>query len=372
MRILYLCTYYHRAMIFRNAIDNLEKRGNKLLAFNAVQKGTVIDPKYEGIMDEKVVHSECFKKNDRYVYFYKQNKIFNAVKKQIDLKDWELIHSHTLFNGGWVAYKLKRDYGIPYVVSVRNVDENVFLRIPFFKKIARKIMRNASGVLFLSESYKERFVPKCFSKEEQKIIQSKCVVIPNALEAFWLENKGKPRKRPDKKVHLLCVGKIDHNKNMRTVIKAAEHLMKKGWDISFTVVGQVNDERELNILKEKSFVDILSYKSKEELLDIYRQHDIFVLPSYFETFGRVYAEAMSQGVPVIYTRGQGFDGFFGEGEVGYSVQANGVDEIAEAIERICHNYENISTSCIEKCTYFDAESIAERLEIFYKDAILLF
>ena len=38
---------------------------------------------------------------------------------------------------------------------------------------------------------------------------------------------------------------------------------------------------------------------------IYRENDIYVMPSIIETFGLVYAEAMSQGLPVIYTRGQG-------------------------------------------------------------------
>ena len=38
-----------------------------------------------------------------------------------------------------------------------------------------------------------------------------------------------------------------------------------------------------------------------------------------ESFGLTYAEAMSQGVPVIYSKGQGFDGQFKEGVVGYHV-----------------------------------------------------
>jgi len=43
------------------------------------------------------------------------------------------------------------------------------------------------------------------------------------------------------------------------------------------------------------------------------------MPSITETFGLVYAEALSQGLPVLYTRGQGFDRQFEEGEVGYAV-----------------------------------------------------
>ena len=40
----------------------------------------------------------------------------------------------------------------------------------------------------------------------------------------------------------------------------------------------------------------------------------FCLPSHAETFGLVYVEAMSQGLPIIY-EGQGFDKQFQDGEV---------------------------------------------------------
>ena len=72
MRILYVCTYYHRAMIFRDSMDYLEKRGHSVLAFNAVAKGAKIDGKYRSIMDEKVIHRDCFNKYDRFLFHWKQ------------------------------------------------------------------------------------------------------------------------------------------------------------------------------------------------------------------------------------------------------------------------------------------------------------
>jgi glycosyltransferase involved in cell wall biosynthesis len=59
---------------------------------------------------------------------------------------------------------------------------------------------------------------------------------------------------------------------------------------------------------------------KEKLLNNYRNSDIFIMPSYNETFGLVYIEAMSQGLPIIYTQNEGVDGYFKEGSVGYSVK----------------------------------------------------
>jgi len=81
----------------------------------------------------------------------------------------------------------------------------------------------------------------------------------------------------------------------------------------------------------------------------------------------VYAEAMSQGLPIIYTRGQGFDGQFKEGEVGYSVQYNSAEEISDRVKDILNNYETISKNCIEKVDKFDWDKIAkEYLSIYGK------
>ena len=44
-------------------------------------------------------------------------------------------------------------------------------------------------------------------------------------------------------------------------------------------------------------------------------------------------------MPVIYTRGQGFDGQFEDGEVGYSVNCFDAEEIADRIEDVINNYD---------------------------------
>ncbi|MBZ2174079.1 glycosyltransferase [Schnuerera sp. xch1] len=96
-----------------------------------------------------------------------------------------------------------------------------------------------------------------------------------------------------------------------------------------------------DFISECPFIKYISYCQKE-LVNHYRDPDIFVMSSKYGTFGLVYAEAMSQGLPVIYIRGQGFDGQVNEGEVGYSVQYDSAEEIAKRIEDILDNYENIS------------------------------
>ncbi|MBP5403808.1 MAG: glycosyltransferase family 4 protein [Elusimicrobiaceae bacterium] len=351
-------------------MNALEKLGNQLLAFNAVTKGAVVNSKYVSIMDEKVIHKECFSKYDRFLYPLKQYKFERAVIDETDIHSFDLIHSHTLFNGGWAAYRIYKKYKIPYVVTVRNTDLNDYLKLPFFRYIAKVIINNASGILFLSTSYRDAFFKKIYGKKlPQKLLQ-KTTVIPNGLENFWHQNRGNPKTVIHRPLKFLCVGKIDTNKNILCVLLAMEKLKLQGIDSSLTVIGQIVDKNVYAILKENKNVTLVNYLSKEELVKYYRENDIFIMPSIFESFGRVYAEAMSQGLPVIYTQGQGFDGLFPEGCVGYHVPAREPQKIALVTKQILDNYSDISSKCVEKSTIFNWNDIAKKLQDFYQNVTL--
>ena len=370
MKILFLCTYYHRAMIFRNSMNRLSQLGHEVKAFNAVVKKTKVDKKYKSIMDDTVIHRECFNKWDRYIFHLKQRKIYKALTASCEVEKYDLIHSHTLFNVGYVAYLIKKYFGVPYVVSVRNTDINTFLRIPLFASIANKIIRDAVGVQFLSMPYKDKFINRYIRADFKDNVERKSIVISNGLEKFWLKNKSKVKKLSDgKSIRILSVGKIDKNKNINTIIRSINLLFLKGFNVKFTVVGQVVDKSVLKKIQKVSFIKVLNYLTKEELIEVYRNNDIYVMPSIYETFGRVYAEAMTQGLPVIYSKGQGFDGIFKDGCVGYAVPSNDADYIAKCILKIIDNYSNISYRCLEYSNEFDLEIVSEKLSRFYNDSL---
>ena len=93
------------------------------------------------------------------------------------------------------------------------------------------------------------------------------------------------------------------------------------------------------------------------------------MPSYKETFGLVYAEAMSQGLPLIYTKGQGFDGFFEDGKVGYAVPAEDTRYIADRVMDIYRRYDELSKECIEQVQQFNWPSIAATYNEIYQSIL---
>lgn len=369
MKILYICTFYHKVMVFRDSANELINMGHEVEIFNAVKHNEPVDAKYKSIMDESVIQAECFNKYDRFIFWKKQNKIMKEIEKQYDLNEFDLIHAHTTFNGGYVAYKINKKYKIPYFVSFRDTDLNAFLKIPFMKITLNKILKKASGIQFLSHPYKEILLNKYVYDKNKKEAEDKSEIIYNGLEKFWVDNKYKPKKYlKNNPLKLICVGSIDKRKNMSKILSVMDELELRGIKANLTIVGQVDNKDNkqiLNKLKSDKRVNIMPFMKKEELIHLYRTSDIYIMPSKRETFGRVYAEAMTQGLPIIYTKGQGFDGIFNEGIVGFSTEYNDIDCMANSIENIISNYEEISANCIKHSEIFSWNKIGEKIERFY-------
>lgn len=315
--------------------------------------------------------SENHNKFDRLTFFSKQRKIYKDVIKNINIKDISLSHAHSLFANGYIAYKLKKDYNIPYVVAVRNTDVNIFFdKIFILRNLGNKILANADRVVFISKPYLNYTIDTYVPKKLQKEIYNKSVVLPNGIDEFWHNNNYKRTSKPaDKNLSILFVGKVDHNKNIETTIEAIKILIQDGYKIKYKIIGKIYDPKYKKLIEENNFITYLPFCNKKELLNHYREADIFVMPSKKETFGLVYVEAMSQGLPVIYTKDQGFDGFFKDGTVGYAVTYNSAKQIVASIKKVEENYLSISDNCIEGSKRFNWHSISQDYKKLYKEVI---
>ena len=50
------------------------------------------------------------------------------MRRRITLDKFDIIHAPSLFSDGGLALKAHKEYGIPYVVAVRNTDINTFMK----------------------------------------------------------------------------------------------------------------------------------------------------------------------------------------------------------------------------------------------------
>ena len=97
-------------------------------------------------------------------------------------------------------------------------------------------------------------------------------------------------------------------------------------------------------------------EDKQEILKIMRKCHIFAMPSHHETFGLVYVEAMSQGLPVLYTKGEGIDGFFDQ-NYGVSCSPNNINSIISALKRLIDHYSTFNIAPNYLVKHFNWENV---------------
>ena len=360
MRVLHINCNYMTTALHQKMIEHLDQYTENAV-FCPIRKGLETTTK----PDEHVVAPECFNTLDRALYFVKQAKIRSALEKRIDVSSFQFIHAYTLMTDGNCAMRLSQKYHIPYCVAIRDTDINDFFRLkPYLIPLGIKIMENASAVFFLSKAYRERMLNDFISAAKRAELEKKMHIVPNGIDDFWLEHRYLDRdieatlnRLQNKELNVVCVGQIIKRKNIPMLQEALSILQKKGWKTHLDVIGKKVDNDEYE--KITSYPDTTYHAPvpKEKLIEFYRKSDIFVLPSLTETFGLVYAEAMTQGLPVIYTKGQGFDQQFAEGVAGYSISPGSPEDIAEKLLQCVDNYAMISGRCWQQSAAFNWNDI---------------
>lgn len=363
MHVLQIANAYIRNKLYTLLFDALDKNQVQQTVFVPVGMREPIPEAPDNVHIVK-----CFRQIDRLLFYSKQKHMLQWMEENLDMKSFDVIHAHTVFSGGYAAMQLSKRYGIPYVVAVRSTDVNEFFRyMVHLRHVGVEVLKNASKIIFLSPSYArdvlERYVPENCREE----IRRKSCVIPNGIDRLFLENKAQPRTMDPQRIRLVYTGDFTSIKNPELTIQAARILRSQGRDVTMTAIGRIKEKKYERILQDAEFVTHHGFCSQQQLMEYWKQSDIFVMPSHTETFGLVYAEAMSQGLPVLYTAGQGFDGHFPDGTVGYAVSDTDAELLAQKILAVIERYEEFSRNGIALVDRFDWREIAKQYAQIYQE-----
>lgn len=309
----------------------------------------------------------------RYIFFLKEHFVYKDFCDLYKNSSFDLLHAHTVFTNGYIAYKNKQKTGTPYIVAVRDTDLNVFFKYRIYlRNLGIEILKNSEKIVFISDNYRQSLLDLYVSDDnDKKIINEKSIVIPNGINDFFHKNMyNSQNSNYSKKFTVITVGHVMKRKNQLSVCKAIEMLIKDGYDIRYLVVGKVLDQEYFNKVNDYSFVEYRDFtKDKNELIEYYRESDIFVMPSLTETFGLTYVEAMSQGLPIIYSTGQGIEYYLSKKHVGESVSATDNKEIALAIEKIILEIDDYRNNLKLSTRIFDWKIITKDYINIYNEVI---
>lgn len=271
-----------------------------------------------------------------------ESQILQYLLQNLSIENLNLTHAHSLFGSGSIAYQLFRSHHIPYIVEIRNEDvRNIGIKPFWFKRQGIEILTNASRVVFLNRNYQDYLATKLSNSTADRIFGQSLTIL-DGIDNFWLNNLHQPKPVSLIKIRLLYAGADLDIKHLRNLIKAMNIITKKNLNISLTIMGNALKDGQLeNMEASDERISTLPYHSKEQLMEQFRNHDIFVLPETAGSSTHFYAESLTQGIPVIYNRHEGLDGIYTDGHAGYATNFNSADDIADKILLISERYATI-------------------------------
>lgn len=345
--ILHIINDYSGSTVYMNLVRELDSYTPQVI-YNPIREvGRVNNNKIDlNHCSSKIIYRPILNYHtDRIFYFMKIKKIVKDIQKQVDFKKVNIIHAHTWYSDGGVAHELSKKYNIPYIITMRNTDFSIFQgKLRYLHAYGRKILNAAYKVIIISTCYRHRALQQKSLQSIKKDLENKIQVIPNGVDRFWLENCNVKNNLPKQSVKLLYVGRFLPRKKLLLTMKAVEQLNKKGLKCHLEIVGGGGAEEKKVLELTRQQPNLYTYHGKvydkDKLCAIYRNADIFVMPSRNETFGLVYIEAMTQGLPLLYTKDEGIDGFYNDA-IGEKVNKQADDvEIKNSLKKCIENYSN--------------------------------
>lgn len=134
---------------------------------------------------------------------------------------------------------------------------------------------------------------------------------------------------------ILFVGKDFERKGGQLVVRAYEIINKKyPGKYKLYIAGPAEMPTEI---KGVSGIEFLGCISTEELVKYYNLCDIFVMPSYFEAYGIVFAEALIYGLPCIGRNAFAMKEFIKDGKNGYLINEDNDEYLADKMLQLLNN-----------------------------------
>ncbi|MGI2328874.1 glycosyltransferase [Planococcus sp. YIM B11945] len=347
--------------------------------------------------DETAPRVETFGKSCRvyrikagYKGFVSKNEMYSMLpafyeelKQTLPLASYDLVHTHYWLSG-LIGKKLKEEFGLPVIYTSHSLgwakEKATGIRDERRMKAEEIILKTADQVLATTKSEKQLIQQHVDSPSPIK-------VIPIGVDqAFKVQGNRKHLRKRLGYAHPLFVfaGRLEETKGIYTLLKAFQLLVAKG-DSSYnprlviaggdaeaidSVARLPLDEKlcyALEGIEDK--VEFLGPKSQEELATLFNAATATVVPSFYESFGMVAAEAQACGSPVIASDVGGLKNVVRDGITGLLVETKNEIDLAIAMEVLAANNllaERLSRQAIDVANQeFQWSSISAKIDAMY-------
>lgn len=185
----------------------------------------------------------------------------------------------------------------------------------------------------------------CVSKDMAGTIEKygakrqKIFVNTPAIDASFFQRKREYQDR-DQQFSVLTIGRFTFQKGYLVGLLAMKKLKQDGLNFKWLIVGDGPQSEEIiyhrHALNLEDNVELLGKKNRDQILELYNEVDIFLLPSVYEGIANVCLEAMAMELPVVSTKSGGMEEVITHGHDGL------LCEVYEPAA-IVHQIQNIAT-----------------------------
>jgi len=159
------------------------------------------------------------------------------------------------------------------------------------------------------------------------------VVRINQTKAFHYESVRKELRVSDNTKLVMMVARLEPQKDWCTFLQVAQRVIQEASEpCAFIAVGSGAEEHSLrNYAKSQGLSRVFFLGHREDVPQLLRQVDVFLLTSRFEPFGMVVLEAMAAGCPVIATRSGGPEAILTHESDGLLANVEDVDSLTKHV-----------------------------------------
>ncbi|MEL7588809.1 MAG: glycosyltransferase [Prolixibacteraceae bacterium] len=220
-----------------------------------------------------------------------------------------------LYNAYFPFYSLAKKLDVPLIIGIHMSDVRL-AENSFHRWLQKRVFRHASGFACRSHAYLKLFTdrfPEC---------SDRTFLALSGIPGEYLANNRQTVSRSANRIISVC--RLIKRKQIDKVLQVLAKMNSgSGWE--YVVVGNGDEEQRLKGMSHDlgiaGKVRFTGELSRDEVIRELRESDLFILPSYDETLGLVYLEAMACGCITIGARNEGIDGIIRDGENGFLCDA---------------------------------------------------
>jgi glycosyltransferase involved in cell wall biosynthesis len=232
---------------------------------------------------------------------------------------------------GNIAKRFTKCFSIATITGLGYTFLNKGIASTVAKKLYSFSLASCNKVFFQNADDQLLFdTNKIISKEKTSVINGSGIDTKTILKSSYIEGEN---------IKLLFVGRMLIDKGIVELIKAFRYLLQKTDNIVLHLVGGLDEDNPSMVVKDffSQLIDdehIIYHGESDNVIEIMKDMNIVVLPSYREGIPRVLLEAMALGKPIIGTNAPGCKDVIIEGYNGLLCEVKSVEDLALKINQI--------------------------------------